>query len=462
MLRFIENCFPIPCQDGQVREDDITIMEGESISAEEGVLISNLIKIKNLNPDKACKFLVLAAKRGYLKMAELLIQKGVDINGKDEYGDTPLSCAIRNYHFEIVVFLIEKGVDVNKKYGSGHTALYDAVKNKHCEIAKLLIKKGANVNERIYGYTILFWAVENDHLEVAILLIEKGVDVNGKDKKNSPLLLHAMKNGHLEVAKLLIEKGMNVDEKDEHWRTPLSLAAGGGHLEMVEYLIERGAVVDERDEYGRTPFLYAAKNGHLEVAKLLIEKGAGINEVALGVYTPLYYAATYNHLEMTKFLIQNKAIIDLRHSGPLNDENCTAIKLSVIASMLYQEADYQVPEDKTMARIIELAYIEILRIKWLTFLLGTHKRPGIESVVRMLYVDVLELILKSETSLLPEDLGSFSKFHKTITEDEKLDIVKLICDSVGERGAQKPGNEIEAVEALRISAVDSIAKSFTR
>jgi hypothetical protein len=48
---------------------------------------------------------------GDIKAATEFLARGADINGRDEYGNTPLMLACRNCHLEVVKLLLESGCD---------------------------------------------------------------------------------------------------------------------------------------------------------------------------------------------------------------------------------------------------------------------------------------------------------------------------------------------------------------
>ena len=78
--------------------------------------------------------------------AELIEQKGANMS--DEDGFTPLMYCLENDRLKMIKFLLEKELDVNKKNNIGNTALFYAVfqsKNK-TELIEKLLKKGADMN----------------------------------------------------------------------------------------------------------------------------------------------------------------------------------------------------------------------------------------------------------------------------------------------------------------------------
>jgi hypothetical protein len=83
---------------------------------------------------------------------EDLIQKGADINVKDETGETPLYRAVFNREMDAVKVLLAHGADVNVKENDGWTALMWAAYKGSKDIVQMLLEKGADVNiENNYG-----------------------------------------------------------------------------------------------------------------------------------------------------------------------------------------------------------------------------------------------------------------------------------------------------------------------
>lgn len=111
-----------------------------------------------------------AAWRGFVKVAQVLIDHGADI---DACRPTPIAVAASCGHVDMVQFLIEKGANLPLE-ASGHMALRCAARNGH----ELIIR----------------------------LLVGGGVDVDGTDEEFNPLL-NAILEGHDQVAKTLVELG---------------------------------------------------------------------------------------------------------------------------------------------------------------------------------------------------------------------------------------------------------------
>ncbi|OWT42519.1 Ankyrin repeat protein [Pochonia chlamydosporia 170] len=224
-----------------------------------------------------------AAERGHEAVVKLLLDKGADAEAKDDYGQTPLSwaglvegedatghqtplsLAAWNGHEAVVKLLLDKGADVEAKDEYGRTPLSLAAWNGHEAVVELLLDRGADVEAKDeYGRTPLSLAAKNGHeAAVELLIASFGVDPYVTDGAGTTLLSWAMQTG---VTPLFwaAEKGQEAIVK---------LLLEDADVEAaVELLLDRGADVDAKDEYGQTPLSLAAENGHEAIVKLLQSK----------------------------------------------------------------------------------------------------------------------------------------------------------------------------------------------
>ncbi|MBN2589996.1 MAG: ankyrin repeat domain-containing protein [Sedimentisphaerales bacterium] len=145
-----------------------------------------------------------------MRITELLIASGADVNAKDIFGGTPLLDAI-TYAPEIVIkTLLENGANPNTEDEYGTTVLQEAVANNFNDIVDLLIEYKADVNvTNINGDTVLHEAVWNNHQTIAEKLITKGANVNAKNNNGDTPLHIAGICGYTELYNLLITKDAN-------------------------------------------------------------------------------------------------------------------------------------------------------------------------------------------------------------------------------------------------------------
>jgi len=129
--------------------------------------------------------IVEAAKNGHIDIVKTLIEKGLDINTKDDYGYTSLSYAALKGHAEVVDLLIEYGADINARNHWGGTALVQAVFFGYVDIAKNLIDNGANMNVKIHGDLLVIYAAKNGYDDLVDHLINNGANYRSTKSQNS-------------------------------------------------------------------------------------------------------------------------------------------------------------------------------------------------------------------------------------------------------------------------------------
>jgi hypothetical protein len=116
-----------------------------------------------------------AAGKGYLGIARFLVDAGVDVNVRDESGDTALMYSAWNGHAEIARALLERHADANLQNRDGWTALMHAAMNGHLNVVRVLLRSGAQVNIRNHnGDSALVLAARNSHSHIEQALIESG------------------------------------------------------------------------------------------------------------------------------------------------------------------------------------------------------------------------------------------------------------------------------------------------
>jgi len=194
--------------------------------------------------------------------------------------------AVKKNSISEINSLIEKGVDINAKNQNNATPVDVALCNGYYEVAKLLIEKGAKVDEAAVfnGQTVLqrviCIATSPNYEETAIFMIKKGYSINVKDDLGKTSLHYAAEIRFTEISRLLIEKGVDVNAKDNAGNTPLHNAATNNCIEIAKLLIEKGADINAVSQSGNSPLNNAIKRNHTEMIKLLESKNAKINNAA--------------------------------------------------------------------------------------------------------------------------------------------------------------------------------------
>jgi ankyrin repeat protein len=138
-------------------------------------MVRTLLKKETIAKEKLLPALDMAASEGKLEIAQLLLAKGANANGKDTYGRTPLMAAAIKGQLETAQFLLAKGADANARDLDRANALMDAAWGGNPQMVKLLLQKGSDVNATdADGLTALQYAKLSKNEEIVELLKAHG------------------------------------------------------------------------------------------------------------------------------------------------------------------------------------------------------------------------------------------------------------------------------------------------
>lgn len=186
------------------------------------------------------------------------------------YGKTALYKAVEEGHMKVAELLLNNGSDVDAEAGEGYTPLFAAVENGDTEIVRLLLGRGADFNTKTeLGWTPLLMAAERGHEEVVRLLLEQGADLGALTEENATALHGAAGGGHEVLVQLLLDKGADIATKTTDGWTALHAAARNGREAAVRLLLERGADPSVVSERGETPLQLAVEEKHELIVQLL-------------------------------------------------------------------------------------------------------------------------------------------------------------------------------------------------
>jgi ankyrin repeat protein len=121
-----------------------------------------------------------ASYDGNVKVAQLLLEHGGNVNARDEWGHTPLHRVLvgltdnaRAHFFDTIQLLLEHGADVDALNDAQSTPLHVASEYGSAKATRLLLEHGANVHlKNDEGHTPSQVASANGHEEIAELLSE--------------------------------------------------------------------------------------------------------------------------------------------------------------------------------------------------------------------------------------------------------------------------------------------------
>jgi ankyrin repeat protein len=200
-----------------------------------------------------------------VKLCELLIKHGADVNSFDEYGST-LHRAIVGASFPagglifdqaLISFLIKSGANVNASSKDGTTPLHRSVMTGNLEACRQLLTLGANVLcVDAKGRSPLHWCYgSNFNHDLALLLIHSGADVNAKDDNSATPMHKAAETGSVAACIAPLAHRADASAVDEDGRSALFFAI---NAKVARLLLDAGIDPEATDNADQTVESYGA------------------------------------------------------------------------------------------------------------------------------------------------------------------------------------------------------------
>jgi len=146
-------------------------------------LIKNLAKRASAN----AKGLALIEISDNVKIVDILIKEGADVNYENRMGDTPLTKASWVGNLKVISALIEAGADLDRPHDEPPIIL--ALKCNNDETVRFLVEKGANINLKEFGSrTILDIYDERNNDSMINFLLENGAIIHTLHTQSASLL----------------------------------------------------------------------------------------------------------------------------------------------------------------------------------------------------------------------------------------------------------------------------------
>jgi ankyrin repeat protein/L-ascorbate metabolism protein UlaG (beta-lactamase superfamily) len=231
------------------------------------------VDLNHREPATGNTLMHFACSRGLFWFADMLRDRGVDINARNARGETPLALVCQGRFPQRVEMTLARGADPLCADSAGSTPLHAACWNwnNQPDMARILLAHGADPNARDhFGSTPLFGAAVRGDAEVTRMLLERGAKADVKNNAAGSPLEDAVEGGRTEVAALLLQAGApTVVGKPTFGWSMLHQAAALGYEDVAKLLVDHGADRKVQDISGRTPAQLAEQYGHTEMAAML-------------------------------------------------------------------------------------------------------------------------------------------------------------------------------------------------
>jgi ankyrin repeat protein len=313
----------------------------------------------------------VAVAIGSLDTTQRLLAAGADRDDQDEAGARLLFTAASSGSVKLVELFLTPGEDVNRKRSTGgYTALDVALERQHWDAAQYLIEHGATIASSVTGKqnalqkllelepvvqpgkpNPLVQVVDLPSIALFRTLLEQGAATSFKDEKGNTLLMLAAKRHHVTAVEALLAAGVDVHARNAEGDTALTIASGKSEYELIvvglglalgqdrdslmrlvfrpapksaespstarrlqaaKMLLSARANPNARDNGGNTPLIEATRTGDAELVAMLIEAGANVNAKNESGAAPLLVAAQFGLHEIAAALLRAHADLTIR------------------------------------------------------------------------------------------------------------------------------------------------------
>ena len=265
--------------------------------------------------------IIKASTEGDTVKVQSLLEIGVSTETRDLYGRTALMTASK--HLKVLEILLNNGANINAVDSSGKTPLIFSVFASNIQATKFLLERGADAHTRDKsGRLPLTYAWEASNYE----MLEVFYDAEPKFDIASAAVV-----GKLEGVKDILREGSNIDKRSEFGETALTASIGRDHFAVAKYLIQVGADVNLIGRYC-SPLVSVILKRNVQLVKDLIHHGADINGLT-DYGSPLIAAVTSGDLEIIELLLDNQA-----------DINAVDAEGDTVLSLAIYEENYEIVE----------------------------------------------------------------------------------------------------------------------
>lgn len=221
-----------------------------------------------------------------VRVTQMILEKGGDVNGQTSSHDTPLHFAAADGCDDVVKFLLESGALVNAANLSGATAISHLARHttpafsdvvgdenrfiqKRIKTLKVLQAYNGDINfSNSMGDTPLHWLLANPSDFTPPMLdefIKTGAMVNAVNIRQD-CALHYLDMNSLRrhdrpeatstfkeaIVKMMAANGADVNLRNINGHTPLFAALERKDQDLVEVMLQNGSRLDMQDRFGRT------------------------------------------------------------------------------------------------------------------------------------------------------------------------------------------------------------------
>ena len=220
---------------------------------------------------------------------------------------------------------INKGVNINKKDEKGQTILFSLAAKRKLEALKILIKNGANLTlEDLHRKTVLDEAVDRNDGMMIRFLLDNGFNINHKNNSGRTIFQNVAHMGNNKIFQIFMKYNADFNIKDGHGKTVLFDAVEGGNLDILKDVINNTNNLNILDENHQNALFSAVIKDDISLATELILNGINVNFLDKDGQNVLFNAILQGakNLPLIELLIKkgiNLNIVDNYHKNLIDE-----------------------------------------------------------------------------------------------------------------------------------------------
>ncbi len=227
------------------------------------------------------------------EIVRLLLEKGAHVNAKDiKNRNTALHLAARRGYAKVVELLLQKGAKSNVRAEEGNTPLEYVVsynwasKDKKKKVVEILLAFGAKIPEELALHPIIVQA-QKDQTQIRTVksfkakaeLLRQGIYACSAVRElvdvKRQLILEAVKYNNVEKVKALLKKGFSINTCGKDGNNLLHIAIAHKSHNVLALLVyfcsqDNKNVWDKKNSAGLTPMHVALAQSNFEALKIML------------------------------------------------------------------------------------------------------------------------------------------------------------------------------------------------
>lgn len=223
--------------------------------------------------DEGIDAAIIAAGKDNDTILNEIIAQGIDLNGSNENGTTPLMSAVQNDAATCMATIIGESVDVDAQDNLGKTALFHAVDRGNNTSVQTLLAAGATIEiEDHSARTPFVVAIQENKNTIVNTLITNSANPDYTDSTDakSPSI-HAAKANNAYALRRLGNFTANFDHQDNFGNTALMYTAIQNRITSALFLLNKGVNKALINNNGLTAAQLALNSGRLGKLSKIIE-----------------------------------------------------------------------------------------------------------------------------------------------------------------------------------------------